>query len=135
MWLSSKMRPAPAAADADLGVTTIAGGSVGVMTRGEVRTVPIYGPGGYVWMPGSGAAVLVVKGGPGGEEQCVSGMKQCAPPKGMQPGEVLVYGPGGNSVYLKSDGTLELRGKVCVEGSLWINGAACSPCLCGEELL
>ena len=46
MWLSSKMRPAPATADADLGVTTIAGDSVGVMTRGEVRTVPIYGPGG-----------------------------------------------------------------------------------------
>ena len=73
MWLSSKMRPAPATADADLGVTTIAGDSVGVMTRGEVRTVPIYGPGGYVWMPESGAAVLVVKGGPGGEEQCVCG--------------------------------------------------------------
>lgn len=58
MWLSSKMRPAPATADADLGVTTIAGDSVGVMTRGEVRTVPIYGPGGYVWMPENGAAVL-----------------------------------------------------------------------------
>ena len=135
MWLSSKMRPAPATADADLGVTTIAGDSVGVMTRGEVRTVPIYGPGGYVWMPESGAAVLVVKGGPGGEEQCVCGMKQPAPPKKMQPGEVLVYGPGGNSVYLRRDGTLERRGEVRVEGSLWINGQGCSPCQCGEELL
>ena len=135
MWLSSKMRPAPATADADLGVTTIAGDSVGVMTRGEVRTVPIYGPGGYVWMPESGAAVLVVKGGPGGEEQCVCGMKQPAPPKKMQPGEVLVYGPGGSSVYLRRDGTLELRGDVRVEGSLWINGQGCSPCQCGEELL
>ena len=71
MWLSSRMRPVPATADADLGVTTIAGGEVGVLTRGEVRAVPVYGPGGYVWMPESGAAVLVVKGGPGGEEQCV----------------------------------------------------------------
>ncbi len=130
MWLSSKMRPAPATADADLGVTTIAGDSVGVMTRGEVRTVPIYGPGGYVWMPESGAAVLVVKGGPGGEEQCVCGMKQSAPPKGMRPGEALVYGPGGNSVYLKRDGTLELRGKVCVEGSLLVNGIPYAPCEC-----
>ena len=127
MWLSSKMRPAPATADADLGITTIAGDSVGVMTRGEVRTVPIYGPGGYVWMPESGAAVLVVKGGPGGEEQCVCGMKQSAPPKKMQPGEVLVYGPGGNSVYLRRDGTLELRGDVRVEGSLWINGQGWFP--------
>ena len=130
MWLSSKMRPAPATADADLGITTIAGDSVGVMTRGEVRTVPIYGPGGYVWMPESGAAVLVVKGGPGGEEQCVCGMKQSAPPKRMQPGEVLVYGPGGNSVYLRRDGTLELRGDVRVEGSLWINGSPYIPCEC-----
>ena len=135
MWLSSKMRPAPATADADLGITTIAGDSVGVMTRGEVRTVPIYGPGGYVWMPESGAAVLVVKGGPGGEEQCVCGMKQSAPPKKMLPGEVLVYGPGGNSVYLRRDGTLELRGDVRVEGSLWINGQGCSPCQCGEDLV
>ena len=135
MWLSSKMRPAPATADADLGVTTIARDSVGVITRGEVRTVPIYGPGGYVWMPESGAAVLVVKGGPGGEEQCVCGMKQSAPPKKMQPGEVLVYGPGGNSVYLRRDGTLELRGDVRVEGSLWINGQGCSPCQCGEDLV
>lgn len=130
MWLSSRMRPAPATADADLGITTIAGDSVGVMTRGEVRTVPIYGPGGYVWMPESGAAVLVVKGGPGGEEQCVCGMKQSAPPEGMQPGEVLVYGPGGNSVYLKQDGTVILRGEVCVEGSLYINGRPYVPCEC-----
>ena len=115
MWLSSKMRPAPATADADLGVTTIAGDSVGVMTRGEVRTVPIYGP--------------------GGEEQCVCGMKQGAPPEGMLPGEVLVYGPGENSVYLKQDGKVVLRGEVCVEGSLWINGAAYAPCHCGEELV
>ena len=135
MWLSSRMRPVPATADADLGVTTIAGGEVGVLTRGEVRAVPVYGPGGDVWMPESGAAVLVVKGGPGGEEQCVCGMKQPAPPKKMQPGEVLVYGPGGNSVYLRRDGTLELRGDVRVEGSLWINGQGCSPCQCGEELL
>lgn len=124
------MRPAAATADADLGVTTIAGDSVGVLTRGEVRAVPIYGPGGYVWMPENGAAVLVVKGGPGGEEQCVCGMRQCAPPKGMQPGEVLVYGPAQNAVYLKKDGTVELRGQVRVEGSLFINGRPYAPCEC-----
>lgn len=135
MWLSSKMRPAPATADADLGVTTIAGDQVGVMTRGEVRTVPIYGPGGYIWMPENGGAVLVVKGGPGGEEQCVCGMKQLAPPAGMEPGEVLVQGPDENSIYLKKDGSIVLRGEVSVEGMLWINGEACSPCHCGEGLV
>lgn len=130
MWLSSKMRPAPATADADLGVTTIAGGEVGVLTRGEVRAVPVYGPGGYVWMPESGAAVLVVKGGPGGEERCVCGVQQSAPPEEMRPGEVLVRGPGGNSVYLRRDGTVVLRGEVRVEGSLWINGSPYIPCEC-----
>ena len=129
MWLSSRMRPVPATADADLGVTTIAGGEVGVLTRGEVRAVPVYGPGGYVWMPESGAAVLVVKGGPGGEERCVCGAQQSAPPEEMRPGEVLVRGPGGNSVYLRRDGTVVLRGEVRVEGSLWING---SPYIPGE---
>ena len=130
MWLSSRMRPAPATADADLGVTTIAGGEGGVLTRGEVRAVPVYGPGGYVWMPESGAAVLVVKGGPGGEERCVCGAQQSAPPEEMRPGEVLVRGPGGNSVYLRRDGTVVLRGEVRVEGSLWINGSPYIPCEC-----
>lgn len=130
MWLSSRMRPVPATADADLGVTTIAGGEVGVLTRGEVRAVPVYGPGGYVWMPESGAAVLVVKGGPGGEERCVCGAQQSTPPEEMRPGEVLVRGPGGNSVYLRRDGTVVLRGEVRVEGSLWINGSPYIPCEC-----
>ena len=69
MWLSRQMKAPAPTADADLGMTTIAGDSVGVVTRGEVRALPVYGPGGYVWMPESGAAVLVIKGGPGGEEQ------------------------------------------------------------------
>ena len=36
-------------------------------------------------------AVLVIKGGPGGEEQCVTAARQSAP-AGMQPGEVYLYG-------------------------------------------
>ena len=75
MWLSSRLRPAVPTADADLGTTTIAGGSAGVLTRGEVRDLPVYGPGGYVWQPAGGDAVLVIKGGPGGEEQCVAGAR------------------------------------------------------------
>ena len=73
MWISQKMRPAPSTVDADLGVTTIAGSNVGVVTRGEVRDLPVYGPGGCVWMPENGSAVLVIRGGPGGEELCVAG--------------------------------------------------------------
>lgn len=75
MWISRQMKTVPPTADADLGITTIAGGSAGVVTRGEVRSLPVYGPGGYIWMPESGGTVLVIKGGPGGEEQCVAGTR------------------------------------------------------------
>ena len=127
MWLSKQMRSAPPTADADLGRTTIAGRSAGVVTRGEVRALPVYGPGGYVWLPENGSAVLVIKGGPGGEEQCVAGKEQTKGPAGMKPGEVYLYGPGGNSVYLRRDGDVE----IC--GNLIINGLPYKPCTCREE--
>ena len=129
MWLSKQMRFAPPTADADLGRTTIAGRSAGVVTRGEVRALPVYGPGGYVWLPENGSAVLVVKGGPGGEEQCVAGMEQAKGPAGMLPGEVYLYGPGETSIYLRRDGSVEIW------GNLVINGRAYKPCTCGEEEL
>ena len=132
MWISRRMKTALPTADADLGVTTIAGGSAGVVTRGEVRALPVYGPGGYAWLPESGAAVLVIKGGPGGEEQCVAGARQTAP-DGMQPGEVYIHGSGGGAVYLRRDGTVELRGRIAVQGSLTVNGQPYKPCACGEE--
>ena len=73
MWLAQSMKQAVPTADADQGISTIVGDQMGVVTRGEVRQLPIYGPGGYVWLPESGASVLVIKGGPGGEEQCAAG--------------------------------------------------------------
>ena len=130
MWLSRQIKPAPPTADADLGTTTIAGDSVGVVTRGEVRALPVYGPGGYGWMPESGSAVLVIKGGPGGEEQCVAGARQAQVPEGMRPGEVYLFGPDGNTVYLRQDGGIELRGEVRIQGSLTVNGEPYAPCRC-----
>ena len=130
MWLAKQTRPGAATADADLGVTTIAGDRVGVVTRGEVRDLPVYGPGGYLWAPGNGAAVLVIKGGPGGEEQCVAGTRPQTPPVSVRPGEVCLYGPGGNSVYLRQDGGVEIRGRVSVTGSLTVNGEPWRPCEC-----
>ena len=128
MWLAQKMKPAVPEAEADQGVSTIVGDEMGVVTRGEVRRLPVYGPGGYVWMPESGAAVLVIKGGPGGEEQCVAGQQQALIPEGMGPGEVYLFTPGGNSVYLRSGGEIELRGKVRIQGSLTVNGEPYAPC-------
>ena len=127
MWLSRQMRPAVPTADADLGTTTIAGGSAGVLTRGEVRSLPVYCPGGYIWQPAGGDTVLVIKGGPGGEEQVVAGAKQKAPPVALAPGEVYLYGPAGTAIHLRADGTVELK------GNLVINGQAYKPCICGEE--
>ena len=130
MWLSGQMKRALPTADADLGMTTIAGEGAGVMTRGEVRALPVYGPGGYIWMPRNGETVLVIKGGPGGEEQCVVGARQGVAPKGMQPGEVFLSGGEGASVYLRQDGTVELRGRIVIDGELLINGEPYAPCRC-----
>lgn len=116
MWLGKQMRSAPLTSDADLGVTTIQGNQVGVMTRGEVRALPVYGPGGYLWMPENGAGVLVVKGGPGGEEQCVAGMLQQKIPKGMRPGEVMICGPQNTSIYLRENGMVEIKGMLVING-------------------
>ena len=69
MWLAQSMKRAVPTADADQGISTIVGDQMGVVTRGEVRQLPIYGPGGYVWLPESGASVLVIKGGPGGDRK------------------------------------------------------------------
>ena len=139
MWLSKQIKPETPTADADLGVTTITGDGAGVVTRGEIRNLPVYGPGGYVWMPENGAAVLVIKGGPGGEEQCVAGTLRAQPPEGMQPGEICIQGPGGSTVYLHADGTVELKTDqtlklmgetVSVEGFFMINGEPYKPCEC-----
>ena len=134
MWLSRQIKPASATADADLGITTISGQKVGVVTRGEVRDLPVYSPGGYLWTPANGTAVLVVKGGPGGEEQCVAGARPLEETRQIEPGEVYIYGPGENAVYLRQDGSVELRGtrlslvgEVSVEGSLTVNGRPWEP--------
>lgn len=79
----------------------------------------------------SGASVLVIKGGPGGEEQCVCGGKQAAAPKGMLPGEIYLYSSG-SSVYLRKNGAIELSGRVSIKGTLVVNGQPYKPCSCGE---
>ncbi len=137
MWLSRQIKPASATSDADLGITTISGQKVGVVTRGEVRDLPVYSPGGYLWTPANGTAVLVVKGGPGGEEQCVAGARPLEEVPDIEPGEVYLYGPGENTVYLKKDGSVEIRGsrvsvtgELSVDGQLTVNGRPYAPCDC-----
>ena len=38
------------------------------------------------------------------------------------------FTPGGNSVYLRSGGEIELQGKVRIQGSLTVNGEPYAPC-------
>lgn len=137
MWLSKQMRPGAPTSGADMGVTTISGRQVGVVTRGEIRDLPVYGPGGYLWTPANGTAVLVVKGGPGGEEQCVAGARSPEETRQIEPGEVYIYGPGGNAVYLRQDGSVEIQGNrltitgaLSVDGTLTVNGQPYAPCAC-----
>jgi len=127
MWLAQQSKRPPATADTDLGLTSIAGEEAGVVTRGEVRKLPVFGPGGYVWLPGDGDTVLVIKGGPGGEEQCVAAAKQAEAPAGMKPGEAYIHA-GRSSIWLHSDGQIELSGNVNVRGVLRINGIPCAYC-------
>ena len=96
MWLARQLKPSPAAPGADLGVTSIQGSRAGVLTRGEVRDLPVYGPGGYAWLPENGA---------------------------LEPGEVRLSGPGGSFVHLRRDGGIELQGtSVTVTGGLTVAG-------------
>ncbi len=138
MWLSKQTKPGVSSSGADLGVTSISGERAGVVTRGEVRALPVYGPGGYAWRPASGESVLVIKGGTGGEESCVAGAKQTGVPTEFRPGEVYIHAQS-SSVYLKNDGTVELRGRVVltgqveVNGALRVNGEPYMPCKCGGE--
>ena len=165
MWLSKKLSLYRAAeqegAAADMGVTTIGGGSASVVTRGEQRDLAVFAPGGVVWQPKSGDTVLVIKGGVGGQEHCVAAADTGASaPKEMVPGELYLYSDGGASVYLRADGSVEIKGPVKAEGdaaltgdltmtgdlsvtgnvtltgrvdifgSLYVNGQPYRPCLC-----
>lgn len=111
-------------AEAEVGVTTIGGGEAAVLTRGEDRALPVYGPGGLVWTPKAGDTVLVIKGGSGREEQCIAGALARRETDDLEPGELRLYS-GGASLTLRNDGTVEIYGRLMVNGSLYV------PCLCG----
>ncbi len=111
-------------AEAEVGVTTIGGGEAAVLTRGEDRALPVYGPGGLVWTPKAGDTVLVIKGGSGREEQCIAGALARRETDDLEPGELRLYS-GGASLTLRNDGAVEIEGRLVINGSLYV------PCLCG----
>ena len=127
MWLSKtialRQRAERESTAADMGVTTIGGGSASVMTRGEQRDLEVFAPGGLIWQPRAGDTVLVVKGGVGCQEQCVVAAETAgSAPKDMAPGELFLYSTGGASIYLRKDGSIAVKGRVSVEGELSVQG-------------
>ena len=141
MWLSktmaSRQQASQEGAAADMGVTTIGGGNASVMTRGEQRNLEVFAPGGVVWQPQSGDTVLVLKGGPGSQEQCVvAADTAAAAPEGLAPGELFLYSNGKASIYLPGDGSMvikgdvEMQGPVNIIGGLTVNGRPYAPCHC-----
>ena len=112
MWTERQTRGS-GETEAEIGRVTIGGNPAAVETRGEVRDLPVYAPGGYFWTPRRGDRVLVIKGGPGGAEQCVAAMEQAG--AAPEQGDVALRTDGA-SLVLRADGRIELTGQ------LWING-------------
>lgn len=111
MWLSKRRGPGRIEA-AQVGSATLEGEAVGVYLDGERREVPVYGPGGYAWRPALGQELLVIKGEEG---PCVAGAAGSG--SHLRAGEVLLFaGEGGASLRLCNDGSIELMGRVLVNG-------------------
>ena len=127
MWISEKLRQESTgeATTADLGVTTIGGESVGAYTRGETRDLGICTPQGVSWRPKTGARVLVLKGGPEGEEAYVLGVEDAGRAK-LADGELMLHSEGA-SICLRNNGRVE------ISGQLIINGEAYKPCTCPKK--
>lgn len=151
MWMGERLnrRDESQITAADMGRTSISGETVAVVSRGELRELEVWRPGGYLWKPKRDDEVLVIKGGTAGEEQCVLAAAPCEAPEKIEAGEVCLFSAGA-VVLLKNSGVIELKsggsrvkvtdagveilggnirlcGEVKVEGSLAINGVACCP--------
>ena len=98
MWLSEQQKRPARSGEGQTGIVTMAGDSLTVRLDSEVSVPEIYGPAGYVWTPGAGDRVLVLKGE--GEKPCVIGVRQ-----GGSPG----------SVTIKAE-RVELQGALAVNG-------------------
>ncbi len=113
MFLSGRERKAKAGGTALTGPVTLPGETAGAWLEGERRSLTVYAPGGYHWVPGLGDEVLVLKAGESGENPCAVGVSSGG--QGLFPGEVLISA-GQASIKLGLDG------KVAITGGLTVNG-------------
>ena len=111
MWMANRPEPQrlrePAA---ELGQVTLSE-EPGVALAGERRGLPVCSPGGYRWTPARGDTVLVIKTGPE-EAPCVAGQVQAE----GEPGEVCISVAAGAGIRLKADGSVEITGRVTING-------------------
>ena len=157
MWMGERLnrRDESQITAADMGRTSISGETVAVVSRGELRELEVWKPGGYLWRPKRDDEVLVVKGGTAGEERCVLAAAPGEEPEKIEAGEICLFSDKA-SVLLRNDGSIELKGhgnvvrisgsgvevsggtillsgSVQVRGGLTINGVACCPGCSTEE--
>ncbi|MEG2118840.1 MAG: hypothetical protein RRY53_00690 [Pseudoflavonifractor sp.] len=102
-----------------VGEATLGGDPAGVWLDAERRALAVYAPGGYHWLPAVGQEVLVVGSDGDGEVPCIAGARSAG--GDMVPGEVLISaGTGGACIRLKNDGSLELNGRLRINGTDYI---------------
>lgn len=113
MWLSEQFRRETSVEGTCFGEVTISGGKAAAKDAGrEQRLLPTVSPGGFVWVPDTGDQVLVLREG----APCIIGRLQGEQPD-LLPGEVMLYA-GSGSIRLRKDGSIELTGKVIVNGEV-----------------
>ena len=112
MWMTEQQRQTICEPAAELGLVTLSGRPTGVALAGERRGVALCLPGGYHWTPARGDTVLVIKSGPE-QTPCVTGRVE---ENELPPGEVYLSAAAGAGIRLKTDGSIEISGKVTVNG-------------------
>ena len=113
MFLSKRESQNKTKATALTGPVTLPGERAGAWLEGERRSVTVYAPGGYHWVPALGDEVLVLKAGERGESPCAVGVP--AGGQGLYPGEVLITA-GLASIKLGLDGQVAITGVLTVNG-------------------
>ena len=114
MWLSEQFSAAPSREAAGFGEITIPGQAAAAMGAAhEQRLLPLVSPGGYAWLPTAGEQVLVLREG----APCILGRNQ-PEQEDLAPGDVMLYA-GSAAICLRSDGRIELTGRIFVNGTEW----------------
>ena len=77
-----------------------------------------------IWQPKAGDTVLVIKGGAGGQEQCIIAADTAgAAPEDLVPGELYLHSSRDTFIFLRADGSIAVKGNLSAEGDGTIKGS------------